>query len=71
MSYGTDNLWNLTPRNIPLMEESLQRMKEVRLAENIVVGNEFLKGAKSIIIPPNTEGTILIDQGFNTTAFPL
>lgn len=71
LSYGTDNLWNLTPRNIPLMEESLQRMKEVRLAKNIAVSNEFLKGSKSIIIPPNTEGTILIDQGFNTTAFPL
>jgi len=69
-SVGTDNLWNLTPRNIPLMEETLQRMQKIRRSEGISATDELLQGKKPLIVPANTKATILIDQGFNTTAYP-
>lgn len=69
-SIGTDNLWNLTPRNIPLMEEKHQRLSRIRRAEGISVSDELLQGKKPLTIPANTKTSILIDQDFNTTAYP-
>lgn len=71
LTHGTDNLWNLTPRNIPLMEESFQRMKEVRKSTGITADNGFLTGKKSLIIPPNQSVKLLIDQGHNTVVYPV
>ncbi|MBK5719440.1 alpha-L-rhamnosidase N-terminal domain-containing protein [Dysgonomonas sp. Marseille-P4677] len=68
---GTDNLWQLTPRNIPLMEESIQRLQKVRKADGIVVPDNFLQGTSPLIVPANTKVSILIDQGVNTTAYPM
>ncbi|WP_108822818.1 alpha-L-rhamnosidase N-terminal domain-containing protein [Dysgonomonas sp. Marseille-P4361] len=67
---GTDNLWNLTPRNIPLMEESMQRMKTIRKAEGVKVTNAMLEGKSPLTIPANKTVSILIDQEHNTTAYP-
>ncbi|MDR2954431.1 MAG: family 78 glycoside hydrolase catalytic domain [Prevotella sp.] len=67
---GTDNLWHLTPRNIPLMEETMQRMQKIRKSEGVAVTDKFLEGGNPLTIPANTKATILIDQGYNTTAYP-
>jgi hypothetical protein len=67
---GSDNLWTLAPRNIPLMEERLQRLEKVRRADGIRVQESFIKGQQPLIIPPNQTVTILLDQAFNTTAYP-
>ena len=40
--YGTDNLWTLMPRNIPLMEESLQRIPVAKRSAGMEAGKEFL-----------------------------
>lgn len=69
-SVGTDNLWNLAPRNIPMMEEKLQRLQKIRKADGLTVSDELLQGRKMLNIPANTKVSILIDQGFNTTAYP-
>lgn len=68
--YGTDNLWTLAPRNIPLMEESLQRIKSVRKITGIPLDSGFLEGKKPLIIPANKKVSILLDQTFNTVAYP-
>ncbi len=68
--HGTDNLWNLVPRNIPAMEETLQRLQSIRRAEGIDADENFIKGSGSLLVPPNSKGKILIDQGFNTVAYP-
>lgn len=71
LGYGTDNYWTLVPRNIPLMEESLQRIPLVRKASGMVVNNNgFLNGKKPLIIPANKTVRILLDQTFNTLAYP-
>lgn len=67
---GSDNLWTLAPRNIPLMRESLQRISNVRRATGISVSNDFLDGKHALTIPADTTVTILLDQGFNTVAYP-
>lgn len=68
--YGTDNLWTLVPRNIPQMEESMQRLKEVRRTEGVQVSQAFLNGKEVLTIPANTKVSILLDQSYNTVAYP-
>lgn len=69
--YGTDNLWTLTPRTIPFMEETLQRIPLIRRTAGIPMPEEnFLDGKHPLTIPANTTATILLDQTYNTTAYP-
>lgn len=68
--HGTDNLWTLTPRNIPPMEETLQWMGHIRKTEGMSVDDTFLKGEAPLSIPADSKVSILIDQGFNTVAYP-
>lgn len=70
IGYGTDNLWTLKPRTIPLMEETLQRIPEVRRSKGLQVSNAFLTGKQALTIPANKTVSILLDQTFNTTAYP-
>ncbi len=68
---GTDNLWTLTPRPIPLMEETPQRGLVVRRAEGLnVPSGEFLTGKTPLTIPAKTTVKILLDQTVETTAYP-
>ena len=71
IGYGTDNLWTLSPCSIPQMEEKMQRMGIVRRTEGINVNSEFLKGNHPLIIPAHTKERILIDQSFETIAYPV
>lgn len=68
--YGSDNLWTLQPRNIPLMFETKQRIASVKRASGIEVGNDLLSGHNPLTIPKDTTVTILLDQSFNTVAYP-
>jgi alpha-L-rhamnosidase len=68
--YGTDNMWTLQPRSIPLFHESKQRLSIVRRASAIDVSNDFLSGSHPLTIPANKTVSILLDQSFNTVAYP-
>ncbi|MDB5120857.1 MAG: alpha-L-rhamnosidase [Sphingobacteriales bacterium] len=70
VGYGTDNMWNLVPRNIPLMEERLQRIPKIRRSSGVTVNNDFLSGGAALTIPANTTVSVLLDQTFNTVAYP-
>ena len=63
--------WMLTPRSIPQMEITEQRLQEVRSSAGISITNDFLKGKKSFSAGPNTKISLLLDQGFLTTAYPV
>lgn len=67
--YGSDNQWTLVPRTIPLMEESMQRLNSVRRA-GVAVSEGFLQGKQPLTIPANKTVSILIDQQYNTVAYP-
>jgi alpha-L-rhamnosidase len=62
--------WFLVPRTIPFMESRLQRLKEIKRTDNIIVPTDFLQGNKSFMIPANITARILVDQTFLTTAYP-
>lgn len=68
--YGTDNMWTLQPRTIPLFHESQQRLSIVRRATGIEVSNDFLNGKRPLLVPANKTVSILLDQSFNTVAYP-
>ena len=67
---GTDGNWNLVPRQIPLMEETSQRLQTVRRADSVTVTDGFLKGTAPVTIPANKKVVVLFDQGFETNAYP-
>ncbi|NCI46825.1 alpha-L-rhamnosidase-related protein [Sediminibacterium soli] len=68
--YGSDNLWTLAPRNIPLMFEKEQRIGSVRRADGIAADPAFLRGTKPLVIPADQTVSILLDQSYNTVAYP-
>jgi hypothetical protein len=68
---GTDNLWTLLPRSIPMMEETPQRGLVVRRTAGLALPNgEFLAGGKTLTIPARSTVKILLDQTVETTAYP-
>ncbi len=67
--YGeTDRI--LTPRDIPMMEETPQRLRSVRRYEGLSEMTDFLSGTAPLRIPAGTRCSILLDQGHLTTAYP-
>ncbi|MCA6453379.1 MAG: alpha-L-rhamnosidase [Chitinophagaceae bacterium] len=68
--YGTDNLWTLQPRNIPLMEETKQRLIAVRRESHIQTPPGFLQGKTALHIPAHQTVSILFDQAYNSVAYP-
>jgi alpha-L-rhamnosidase len=73
--YGSDNLWTLIPRSIPQMEETLQRIPVLRRYTANKRGTEgeiaaALRGGHPVTIPAHDSVVILLDQTFNTVAYP-
>ena len=69
--YGTDNLWTLSKRTIPMMEETIQRIPLLRKADGISLPfTKFLDDNSPITIPAGKKVSLLLDQTFNTTAYP-
>ena len=67
---GVDYQRLLRPRNIPFLLEEPQRLASVRRAEGASPGGGFLAGTAPVRVPANSEATMLLDQGFETDAFP-
>ena len=63
--------WYLVPRSIPQQEEIYQPLKAIRRVEGMAnISDDFLKKTGSTTIPSNSKVTILLDQGFETVAYP-
>ncbi|HEV2419916.1 MAG TPA: alpha-L-rhamnosidase N-terminal domain-containing protein, partial [Terriglobia bacterium] len=65
--------WMLVPRKIPLMQQSVQRLKQVRRysgPSGFQPTDAFLGGHSPLSIPANSHATLLLDQTFETTAYP-
>lgn len=70
LGYGTDNRWTMVPRNIPLMQQKIQRLAAVRRTAGITTGDSFLTGNSALTIPAGQKASILLDQSVNTLAYP-
>jgi len=68
--YGSDNVWTLTPGSIPQMEEKTERLFSIRRSENIIVKDTFIRANHQLTIPAHTSVSILLDQSYETTAYP-
>lgn len=69
--HGWGTVSYLVPRTIPLMPETRQFFQKAVVAEGIEVPEGFLQGAqKELIIPPETEASVIFDQSVLTTAYP-
>lgn len=55
---------------IRLEEQTIERFAKVRQSTPAGASEGFLSGREPLVIPPNTKASLLIDQGYETTAFP-
>ncbi len=62
--------WFLIPRNIPLMEETPERLARLVRSQGIEAGSDFLAGHSPLTVPANARATLLFDQAHLTTAYP-
>jgi len=63
--------WQLVPRAIPSMVHRKEKFKKVvRSSNNSLDANRFIDG-KEITIPAGSHVKLLLDQGYETTAFPV
>jgi hypothetical protein len=69
-NYGEFSGWRLTPRTIPLPEETPQRLRRVARSQGVDVPDGFVDGEATLVVPPHTQATVLLDQSFLTTAYP-
>ncbi|MET3127000.1 hypothetical protein ABID42_002106 [Arcicella rosea] len=70
---GTGAEWYLVPRTIPQMEEIHQNINSIRRHESsktLTINDNWLKGKGTLTIPANSKTTILLDQTFETVAYP-
>jgi alpha-L-rhamnosidase len=63
--------WQLTPRNIPAVEQRPVRFAAIRRASGIKASDAFLRGAGDLIIPANSSVSILVDQQHLTLGYPV
>ena len=67
--YGDASGWQLEPRDIPPMEESVIRFASVRNATGIPTQDNVIKGTGDLVIPANSRASILLDYAKTTNAY--
>jgi alpha-L-rhamnosidase len=66
----TRSRWMLVPDPLPEQEETLQRLARVARTEGADVPSEFPAGRAPVTVPAHAEVSLLLDQSFETTAYP-
>ena len=69
LNIGFDN-WTLTPRSIPAIEMTPERIVRLRKAEGVTVPPGFPQRVVPVRIPARTKAVLLLDQTHLTTAYP-
>ncbi|HTS70020.1 MAG TPA: alpha-L-rhamnosidase N-terminal domain-containing protein [Terriglobia bacterium] len=62
--------WYLVARNIPLMEETPERLARLVRSQGVEAAGDLAGGHSPLTIPPNSRATLLFDQAHLTTAYP-
>jgi alpha-L-rhamnosidase len=66
----TPNHWMLVPRSIPMPEQKPERLARVRKAEGVSVPSGFPSKPVALQAPARAKVKLLLDQNYETTAFP-
>jgi len=69
--WGAPSLHLLQQREIPFMEEKMQRFSKIRRSGLSDLNEAFLTGEKSLTIPARSKIKILFDQNTLTNAYPV
>jgi hypothetical protein len=64
------NRWMLVSSEIPLEEQSTERLKAVRRAEGVSATDAFVQGKATFMVAAHSTATLLLDQSYLTTAYP-
>lgn len=64
------NRWMLTPRYIPLEEQRVERIENLRSAQGIAAPAGFPAEPRQFTVPAHTRAVLLLDQNYLTTAYP-
>ena len=64
------NMWLLVPRTIPLMENTPERLQQLRQSSGASVPPQFPAQAAPFTVPARTKARLLLDQTYLTTAYP-
>ncbi len=62
--------WMLVPSTIPAMEEKPERLARIVRQLGSSATSGFLQGREAVAVAANSRATILLDQGYLTTAYP-
>jgi hypothetical protein len=62
--------WFLIPRNIPLMEETPERLARLVRSQGVEPAADFVAGHAPLTVSANSHATVLFDQAHLTTAYP-
>jgi len=65
------NRWMLIPRPIPLEEQTPQRIPRIRKAAGVAVPEGFPGQPSPLTVPAHTTASLLLDQTYLTTAYPV
>jgi len=69
--YNYTEDWQLIARPIPAMDLIPQRIEKTRMSTGMNVPINFPHEISPFTIPANTKAVLLLDQGFETTAYPV
>ncbi len=65
-----EDRWLLTPRPVPPMEETPERLDKVVRFSGTTVARGFVRGGAPFRVPANTKAVVLFDRAHLTTAYP-
>ena len=65
-----EDRWLLTPRPIPPMEETPERLAKLVRYSGAAAGPGFVRGEGPIRVPANARASVLFDRAVMTTAYP-
>lgn len=63
--------WGLLPGNLPAMERTPQRLASLRRSEGVAPPAAFPARPADVTLAPGSRAVWLLDQGFETTAYPV
>jgi hypothetical protein len=66
----THSPWLLVSDSLPAQQEEPQRLQRIVRASGISVSPGFLNGNAPLLVPAHSTVSILVDQTFETTAYP-
>lgn len=68
--HGTDNLWNLVPRSIPLLETQKEEINHIRRISDNRLTSKIVNKDNPLVIPAHSKVSVLLDQSHLLVGYP-